>query len=102
LEAKGIIKLVNKKVCPVTGIIEANVELYNGIVKGSKTTFFPPAWSREKVLEKICEGLNNVTKKPSWKDGNWYIKSEISDTFFIGYNFDIKGKLISAYPIIQS
>jgi hypothetical protein len=76
--------LQNKQICPKTGVIKADV-IYKGKLMPDKT-FYPEGWTREKIIEKTVEALQNPIEKPFLQDdGKWLIKGKTSEGVRIDY-----------------
>ena len=77
---------------------------FAGIWEEGKT-FFPPSWSRGKVIEKIVEACKNPVGPVLFEKGrytNKYILSGlISEQMLINVVISESGKIITAYPVLS-
>jgi len=96
---RGIVRIEDMTICPKTGCIEGRL-FYNGRSYGRKT-FFPPAWTREQVVEKIRESLKNATKKEieTLDDGSTEIISKTNCGIEIR-SIITKGRLSTSHPML--
>jgi hypothetical protein len=101
IERTGVIEFANKVIYK-NGFYSANL-----VVDGAKVpkSFFPSEWSREKVIQKICEAYNdfiksNVIPKPR-PNGKYLISGYIEEGIKIEIWITKKGKVVTAYPILK-
>ncbi len=80
------------------GIYSANW-YYNGIKKQS--TFFPKAWDRAKVIEKIIEAYKNQEFRELTSQGKWRVRGMTNEGIKIEIIINKLGEMTSAYPIIS-
>ena len=96
LEEMGI-QLINAKTCGKTGIIIADV-LCDGHLEPSKT-FFPTAWGRNKVIEKIGEAVQRPIDLPVLSGTRARFLGQTSEGIIVRAVIDIQsGSYITAYP----
>lgn len=96
LDEMGI-KLINPKTCNKTGLILADV-LCNGHLEKRKT-FFPTSWSRDKVVEKIVEAIQNIIKPPVVEGTRGVLFGKTSEGIIVRIVVDVKsGNYITAFP----
>lgn len=96
LEEMGL-KLLNSRICKKTELIISDV-LCGGHLEPDKT-FFPTSWSREKVISKIAESVQNLDKPPAIQGTKCVLFGRTSEGIIIRTIVDIKsGNYITAYP----
>jgi hypothetical protein len=101
IEKSGVIKFAHKKIY-TAGFYKADLVIDGAIIT---KTFFPSAWTREKVISKIYEACENFIKNGGipelGKDGKYIIKSYIEEGIEIKMCITQKGKILTAYPILK-
>jgi len=91
------ITLLNPRTCNKTGLIISDV-LCDGHLEKRKT-FFPASWSREQVILKIGESVQNLVKPPMVEGTKGVLFGQTSEGIIIRVVVDIQsGKYITAYP----
>lgn len=96
LEEMGI-KLINPRTCEKTGLIISDV-LCDGHLELRKT-FFPSSWSREKVISKLAEAVQNPIKPPVIQGTRGVLFGQTSEGIVVRVIVDVKsGNYITAYP----
>lgn len=96
LDEMGI-KLLKSRTCAKTELIISDV-LCDGHLEPDKT-FFPISWSREKVISKIAESVQNLDKPPAIEGTKCILLGRTSEGIIIRTIVDIKsGNYITAYP----
>ena len=99
MENKGLIKLLNKRICPETGYIKAHLE-YNGIVVKNKT-FFPPHWTRKEVIEFIKGQINAENAVIRHEHGVLVIESATSEKVIIRAVLNADHSVKTVYPLLK-
>jgi hypothetical protein len=97
LENSGVVQLLNKQVCPKTGVIKADV-VWNGVKQ--QKTLFPSHWTREQVIEKILEAYKNFQDVPKFHNGKWIVESMTNEGMKIKIVISEQAKVMTAYPLI--
>ncbi len=98
LVKKGKVKFLTKpEICPKTGLVSvAKLEIEGVIVKNK--TFFPPEWSKRKVIDKIVEASENI--KTKFIRGTKIEYTGVTNKgMHILMVIDENKKLITAYPV---
>jgi hypothetical protein len=102
IEKSGVIKFVNKTVY-TAGFYKAT--LVGDGLRALKKSFFPAEWTREKVISKIYEAYENFVKNggiPKLEhNGTYKIQSCIQEGVEIEMYITKKGKILTAYPILE-
>ncbi|MGZ6251424.1 MAG: EndoU domain-containing protein [Candidatus Chromulinivorax sp.] len=101
LEKSGLFKFFNKIEGP-DGIFKADVDFGDGLIHEGKT-FFPSAWSREKVAQVIFEASQNRIREI-------VINNSLQKKFeccgvnnlIIEILFNFENMMISAYPSMKN
>src|SRR5690606_23810651 len=97
LENSGVVQLLNKEVCPKTGVIKADV-VWNSVTK--QKTLFPSHWTREQVVEKTLEALKNPKEIIHKPNGTFQIKGITQEGIEIVMYIDQKSKVMTSYPLM--
>jgi len=104
IENNTALKLVGKKMYP-HGFYKVSAIKYNGSKIKDIATFFPTNWSREKVMHKIYAAYDHFIESGTitklTKEGKMRIRGLISEGIEIEMILTQKGKLITAYPILN-
>jgi len=99
LVKKGKVKfLTEPEVCPKTGIVYVEKVSAEGIILKQPKTFFPPEWSRHKVIDKIVEASQNIVdiETHGLRTATTGLTNEQMKILMI---IDQNRKLVTAYPI---
>jgi hypothetical protein len=102
IEKSGVLEFVNK-IMYEHGFYKATL-LHNGEIAKRTVTLFPAHWSREKVMNKICEAYNNWKNsgvEPVLVKGDKYrIKGIIEEGIEIEMLITKNMRIVTAYPIL--
>ena len=99
LVKKGKVKfLTEPKICPKTGIVSVEKIAVEGIPLKEPKTFFPPEWTRNKVVDKIVEASQNI-KKEYFQGTSRVIEGMTQEGMNIRMVIGEERILITAFPI---
>lgn len=100
IENCGIFQIKNRRVDKF-GCYGGEV-WYDGQRIHKDKTFFPSHWTREQVLDKVIEALQNVksiTQKNS--NSNFEVRGLTSEKIEIEMIINKNGKILTAYPLVK-
>jgi hypothetical protein len=101
LENSGIVKITNK-IMGKHGIYKADVWLDGKLFKDK--TFFPPDWTRQKIISKIYETYDDFISKGAMgkltKDGKYIIRGTTSEGIEIEMYITKSAQITTAYPVL--
>ncbi|HRN77924.1 MAG TPA: EndoU domain-containing protein [Candidatus Dependentiae bacterium] len=102
IEQSQSFKFINK-ITHESGFYKADI-LVNGKLLKDKT-FFPSHWTREQVLDAICQVydsfVKNIPKEIMEKGGKYVIEASFTDGVKIRMFMTENGLITSAYPILK-
>ena len=101
LVKKGKVKFLTEPVvCPKTGMVKVERLVIEGFLYDKPKTFFPPEWSRSKVIDKIFEASEHIEEQ-SISGSRQEIVGITKEGMRIRMIVDENKKLITAYPEIK-
>ena len=100
LVKKGKVKFLTKpRICPKTGMVTVDRLTVEGVLIKDKT-FFPPNWSRHKVIDKIVEASKNIIKAKT-EGTRKILFGKTGEGMHIKLVIDENKKLITSFPILE-
>ena len=101
LVKKGKVKFLTEPVvCPKTGMVKVERFMREGFLHDKPKTFFPPEWSRSKVIDKIFEASEHIVEQ-SISGNRRELVGMTQEGMRICMIVDENKKLITAYPEIK-